>query len=62
MSRNIEIIIDREAIGELTGATPKQCDLILEKLFVHQDVLLSATDETLKNMIGDFSRWEEMTS
>ena len=62
MSRDIEITIDREVIAELTGANPKQCDLILEKLFVHQDVLLSATDETLKNMIGDFRRWEEKTS
>ena len=62
MTRNIEITIDREVIEELTGATPKQCDLILEKLFVHQDVLLSATDEALKSMIGDFRQWEEMTS
>ena len=62
MTRNIEITIDREVIAELTGAIPKQCDLILEKLFVHQDALLSATDETLKKIIGDFTRWEEMTS
>lgn len=62
MSRDIEITIDREVIAELTGATPKQCDLILDKLFVHQDVLLEQIDETLRNMIGDFRQWEEMTS
>jgi|DEB0MinimDraft_6_1074348.scaffolds.fasta_scaffold91532_1 hypothetical protein len=62
MSRDIEITIDREVIAELTGAKPKQCDLILDKLFVHQDVLLEQIDETLRNMIGDFRQWEEMTS
>ena len=59
MSRDIEITIDREVIAELTGAKPKQCDLILEKLFVHQDFLLEQIDETLRNMIGEVDRRKE---
>ena len=53
MSRDIEIIIDREVIAELTGAKPKRCDEILDQIFIHQDILLEQIDETLRNMIGE---------
>jgi hypothetical protein len=56
MSRDIEIIIDREVIAELTGAKPKRCDEILDQIFIHQDILLEQIDDTLRNMIGEVNR------